>query len=77
MGSCSCNPAKEAREVTLMAKAGTQTDFGQRQIILCQQRFGALDAKLDQVLVWSRAGGAFEFTRKMKTAHPRDLGQLS
>ena len=59
-----------------MTKAGLQSYFYQRQIVLCQQRLGSLDAKLNEVLMWRRAGGSFEFARKMKAAHARDLGQL-
>jgi hypothetical protein len=63
--------------MALMAEAGAQADFGQRQVITRQQSLSALDAKLDQVLVWGCSGRAFELTREMKAAHSRDLGQFS
>ena len=62
--------------MALMTKARTQPNFNQRQIAFGQQRFSTLDAKLDQILVWCRAGGPLEFAREMKTTHARDLGQF-
>ena len=59
-----------------MTEPGLQSHFYERQIILCQQRLGSLDAKLNEVLMWRGAGCLFEFARKMKAAHAGDLGQL-
>src|ERR1043165_402821 len=76
MRRCPCDSPKEAREVALMTETWTQTDLDQRQIAFGQQRFRALNTKLDQVLMRCRAGGPLEFAREVKTTHARDLGQL-
>ena len=63
------NPVKESGEVALMAEAGAKAHLDERHFAVSQERFGAVDAELDQILVRRRSGCSLELTRKMKGAH--------
>lgn len=76
MRGCSGDPAEEACEMALVAEAGAQPDFDQRQLVLRQQRFRSLNTKLNQILMRRGSGCSLELSREMKTAHPCHVGQL-
>ncbi len=59
--------------MALIFEAGSQTYFDNRQIVFCQQFFGAFDALLHQILLRRKAGCAPKSAGKMKLTQIGDF----
>ena len=69
-------PTEESCEVALVAEPRPGADLDERHFTSGQQRLGAIDTELYQILVRRRARSSLKLPREMKGAHPGPAGQV-
>ena len=70
------DPLEHGREVRLCAEADGQRDFGQRRFGARQQRFGVLDALMQQIFPRAVSCRSAELRRKVHPGQAGDLGEI-
>ncbi len=76
-GSRVGEPAEQGSEMTLTFESGACADLDERQVALTQQKLGALDAALCQVLLRGEIRRQLEGAREMELAQPDRFGDAS